>query len=69
MEDCLEAFPLATLGASMRGFLRLANGPPSHDTFSRLFRQLASRPGEFHPQALLEPCLNLSVHTAPDVRP
>jgi len=30
---------------------------------------LASRPGEFHPQALLEPCLNLSVHTAPDVRP
>jgi pyruvate/2-oxoglutarate dehydrogenase complex dihydrolipoamide dehydrogenase (E3) component len=30
---------------------------------------MASRPGEFHPQALLEPCLNLSVHTAPDVRP
>jgi len=30
---------------------------------------LASRPGEFHPRALLEPCLNLSVHTAPDVRP
>jgi len=30
---------------------------------------LASRPGESHPQALLEPCLNLSVHTAPDVRP
>ena len=24
----------------LRGFLRLANGPPSHDTFSRLFRQL-----------------------------
>jgi len=33
------------------------------------FAKLASRPGEFHPQALLEPCLNLSVHTAPDVRP
>ncbi len=30
---------------------------------------MASRPGESHPQALLEPCLNLSVHTAPDVRP
>ena len=30
---------------------------------------LASRPGGFHPRALLEPCLNLSVHTAPDVRP
>ena len=26
-------------------------------------------PGEFHPQAFPEPCMNLSVHTAPDVRP
>ncbi len=24
----------------LRGFLRLKNGPPSHDTFSRLFRSL-----------------------------
>src|SRR5262245_49661866 len=30
---------------------------------------LASRPEEFHLQALLEPCRNLSIHTAPDVRP
>ncbi len=30
---------------------------------------LASRPGEFHPQALSEPCVNLSTHTAPVVRP
>ena len=30
---------------------------------------LASRPGESHPQALPEPCVNLSTHTAPDVRP
>ncbi len=30
---------------------------------------LSSRPGESHPQALLEPCVNLSTHTAPDVRP
>ena len=29
----------------LRGFLSLANGPPSHDTFSRLFRQLD--PGQF----------------------
>jgi MFS family permease len=29
---------------------------------------LASRAGEFHPRALLEPYVNLSVHTAPDVR-
>ena len=26
--------------AFLRGFLKLENGPPSHDTFSRLFRQL-----------------------------
>ncbi len=32
-------------------------------------RGLASRPGDSHPQALPEPCLNLSAHTAPDVRP
>jgi len=37
-------------------------------THMRIDRE-ASRPGESHPQALLEPCLNLSVHTAPDVRP
>ena len=31
--------------------------------------ELSSRPEEFHPQALPEPCMNLSIHTAPDVRP
>jgi hypothetical protein len=30
---------------------------------------LSSRPEEFHPRALPEPCMNLSIHTAPDVRP
>jgi hypothetical protein len=30
---------------------------------------LSSRPGDFHPQALPKPCMNLSIHTAPDVRP
>ena len=30
---------------------------------------VSSRPGDFHPQALPEPCVNLSIHTAPDVRP
>src|SRR6187397_509052 len=29
---------------------------------------LASRAGESHPHALLEPYVNLSIHTAPDVR-
>ena len=31
--------------------------------------RLSSRPGEFHPRALPEPCVKLSLHTAPDVRP
>src|SRR5712692_4664505 len=30
---------------------------------------LSSRPVDFHPQALPEPYVNLSIHTAPDVRP
>jgi alcohol dehydrogenase-like protein len=30
---------------------------------------LASRPEEFHLRALLEPCVTLSSHTAPDVQP
>jgi hypothetical protein len=30
---------------------------------------LASRPGESHPQALLEPYVKLSLHTAPDAQP
>ena len=30
---------------------------------------LASRPGELHPRALPEPYVNLSIDTAPDVRP
>ena len=30
---------------------------------------MSSRPGESHPQALPEPYVNLSTHTAPDVRP
>src|SRR5215831_17262691 len=31
--------------------------------------QMSSRPEEFHLQALPEPYVNLSIHTAPDVRP
>jgi hypothetical protein len=30
---------------------------------------MSSRAEEFHLRALPEPCLNLSIHTAPDVRP
>jgi hypothetical protein len=31
--------------------------------------QMSSRPEEFHLWALPEPCMTLSSHTAPDVRP
>ena len=31
--------------------------------------QLSSRAEEFHLRALPKPCVNLSIHTAPDVRP
>ena len=31
--------------------------------------QSSSRPKEFHLRALPEPCVTLSSHTAPDVRP
>ena len=31
--------------------------------------KLSSRPEEFHLRALPEPCVTLSSHTAPDVRP
>jgi hypothetical protein len=35
----------------------------------RIFRRLTSRPEDFHLRALPEPYVNLSIHTAPDVRP
>jgi hypothetical protein len=31
--------------------------------------RMSSRPEEFHLRALPEPCMTLSSHTAPDVRP
>jgi hypothetical protein len=31
--------------------------------------RVTSRPRDFHPRALPEPYVNLSIHTAPDVRP
>ena len=37
--------------------------------FEKLMWDRASRPEESHPRALPDPCMNLSIHTAPDVRP
>src|ERR1039458_7021770 len=34
-----------------------------------LCRSLSSRPEESHPRALPDACVNLSIHTAPDVQP
>src|SRR5262249_7940314 len=31
--------------------------------------KMTSRPKDFHLRALPDPCMNLSIHTAPDVRP
>jgi predicted transposase YbfD/YdcC len=46
-EDCTDMaeFAAAKLGA-LRGVVKLAHGPPSHDTFSRVFRLLQPEPFE-----------------------
>ena len=36
---------------------------------TRVGIDMSSRPRDFHPRALPEPCMTLSSHTAPDVRP
>ena len=40
-----------------------------YDAKYNAFIALSSRPKEFHLRALPEPCMTLSSHTAPDVRP
>ena len=47
-------------------------GRMDHDTHQqarRVGHNMASRAGEFHPHALLDPYMSLSIHTAPDVQP
>ena len=46
----------------------VSNGRP-YRTSIGAFPGLTSRPEEFHLRALPEPYVNLSIHTAPDVRP
>ncbi len=63
---CLSVFPWAPFRSA-----KVSDGK-LHDV--NILDQLvpepgSSRPEEFHLQALPEPCLNLSIHTAPDVRP
>ena len=40
-----------------------------HRRHADLLAKMSSRPEEFHLRALPEPCMILSSHTAPDVRP
>jgi hypothetical protein len=48
----------------------VVDGPPEvHPLAGDPNNHLASRAGESHPHALLEPYVTLSSHTAPDVRP
>jgi hypothetical protein len=46
----------------------VSNDRPYRTSFRDL-PVLSSRPEESHPRALPKPCVNLSIHTAPDVRP
>jgi hypothetical protein len=56
--DAFGAAPLPIMpGASTLAFSAGSSG------------RLSSRPEEFHLRALPEPCMTLSSHTAPDVRP
>ena len=51
----------------MRLALRLHRTPEYNGRAPTI--QESSRPGESHPEALTEPCLNLSAHTAPPMQP
>ena len=46
-----------------------SSGKSSHSVLVCKSTQLSSRPEDFHLRALPEPYVNLSIHTAPDVRP
>src|SRR4051794_16316314 len=44
-------------------------GTPDLLCSPRALPVVSGRPEESHPRALPKPCVNLSIHTAPDVRP
>jgi hypothetical protein len=53
---------IASRTAGLRPTVAVGPSPP-------LRKRMSSRAEEFHLRALPEPCVNLSIHTAPDVRP
>src|SRR5579864_4725839 len=73
---CVQLTAYDQAGPGRRGCDQLDHGFPADQRFAApglrdVTEQpvLSSRPGEFHPQALPEPYVKLSPHTAPYVRP
>jgi len=66
IEGMLIAQLIASYSAAMECYRRAMLG---EQTLEARRENLSSRPKEFHLRALLEPCMTLSSHTAPDVRP
>src|ERR1019366_6639719 len=58
-----------SFAGSFRRLLRLSAWKTGSDRRVVKTALLTSRPRDFHPRALPEPYVNLSIHTAPDVRP
>jgi hypothetical protein len=56
----------------LTGLIHRARSRTSAIPLTELARRMSngsSRPEESHPRALPDPCVNLSIHTAPDARP
>jgi hypothetical protein len=64
--DALKQHP-ELLGATVAG--PAATAAEAREIIMGGRPDVSSRAEEFHLRALPEPCMNLSIHTAPDVRP
>src|SRR5450631_3578637 len=66
--QCAGHYVRITMFVEVRAPLQIGDANPLLNA-DRELPLVSSRPEEFHPRALPEPCMNLSIHTAPDVRP
>jgi hypothetical protein len=62
MSPDVRSWPIATLPRELMSAMPPKASKPEST-------RMSSRPEESHPRALPKPCVNLSIHTAPDVRP